>query len=203
MIDYDPWAEDFDYIFGPPFSDIEGQDLVERKMEALAAYVEDSGWPERRCIGLVQLTSLIRLEIPRAFAEHLPWDIDSAYIFGQVLLDRATHALLGFPISILLRCKGTMLPPLTPNNVYHLLSSPAISLLCDMLGNPLEEILTLMHDGATDQPTALEIAEAAYNEVFRQATEDFEYPRYANTQVSDLVGLAVSDFIESQMKNSD
>ena len=200
MLDYDPWAEDFDYIFGPPFSGIEGKDLVERKMVALSELVDSTGWPERRCIGLVQLTSLIRLEIPRTFAHHLPWDIDSAYIFGQQLLDRATHELLGFPLSMLMRCKGTMLPPLTHNNVFHLLSSPAISLLCDMLGNPLEEIIAMMHDGATDQPTALEVAEAAYNEIFRQATEDFEYPRYANQQVSDLVGLAVVDFIESETK---
>lgn len=203
MTNNDPWSEDFDYIFGPPFSDIDGTELVERKMDALTQYVEDSGWPERRCIGLVQLTSLIRLEIPRAFAEQLPWDIDSAYIFGQELLDMATHALLGFPISILLQCQGTMLPPLTHNNVYHLLSSPAISLLCDMLGNPLEEILQLMHDGATDQPTALEIAEAAYEEIFLRSTMDFNYPLYANKQVDELVGLAVVDFFESQEKISD
>lgn len=189
-----PFSEDFNYIYGPPFTEADGQDLINIKLEALDHIRETTGWADRRCAAVVQLISLIRIELPRLFYKEVPWDIDSAYLFTQQLVDNATIHLLGFPISILFKSKNLGFG-ITHNTVYHILSTPALSILCDVLGNPVEDIINMTHDGATDQPTAVSIIEAAYNEVFSGVLEDFSYPLYANTDIKDLVGFAVREYV--------
>jgi len=195
----EPFRPDFDYVYAYPVAN-PGDEIVKVKMAALEELQDVYSYSAARLAPFVQLLSMVRVEIPRVYRDVVGWDVESSYCASQHLLDLATMRITGFPLSML-NVIDTGLT-LTKNHIALIYSTPMLNLLCNMLTNPLEQIVELISDGAMDQITQIETVEAAYKEVFVEAGADFGYPIWANSRTAELVEQAVSSYIEAKADKS-
>lgn len=193
MDNLEPFSPDFDYRYAYPVAD-PGEEIVNLKMEALEILRNEYGLSHTRVAPLVQLLSMVRIELPRMFRDEIGWDVESSYCMSQHLLDMATTNLQGWPISFLSFCSEEL--GLPRNHLCLIFSTPSLNLLCNLLTNPLDHIVGLINDGVMDQITQIETVEAAYRDIFSDGCRDFTYPIYANTDTADLVGSVVTEYIE-------
>jgi hypothetical protein len=170
----EPFREDFDYRYAYPVVDYaDSRELVEMKLQAVEMLSEDMRHlSNTRIAPVVQLLSIVRVEMPRMLLDVVGWDVESSYCFSQNILNAATTRLVGYPLSILNEC----CPIAKRNYLCLIFSTPALNLLCNMLTNPMDEIVALITDGEMDQITQIATIEAAYDEVFRESAPNFPYP---------------------------
>lgn len=193
-----PFEADFLYYNGCPVATLEdSKALIEIKIAALEMLHDKLSLPQTRLAPFVQVLSMARVELPAFFIELIGWDYESAFCMSQLILDRATEHLTGWPISYLEQA----LPGVFPiNHQILIFSTPALNMLSNMLTNPLEDIAALVQDGVMDQLTKIQTVEAAYLEVFREVAPQFTYPVYANTGLRDLIEPQMVAFLEDLEK---
>ena len=177
------FAPSFDYRYAvlPPRMDEEY--ISSMKVEAMHILQDETGWGEKRVAVIVQIMSTTSLELPYLAHRLIGWDIESAYIWSQNILNNATHHLTGWPLGHLVRFRGLDLPL---NRGTYIYSMPLLNTLCNMLTKPLEKIESLLRDDHTmDILTRIGIAEGCFKEYFSQT--HFDYPRYVSSEVREIV----------------
>jgi len=177
------FAPSFDYRYAvlPPLLD-EAQ-LTSMKIEAMGILQDETGWGEKRVAVVVQIISIVSLELPYLACHHIGWDIESAYVWSQNILNNATHHLTGWPLGYFMRFQELSL---ARNRGIYIYSTPLLNTLCNMLTQPLEKIDTLLQDDSSmDVVTRIGIAEGCFKEYFSRTS--FDYPIYISSEVRDTV----------------
>ena len=96
----DTFAPDYDRLDVAELTEHDPQELLKAKYEAAhAVHTEEAFAPIERAAGMVQLLSLLNLEIPQFAHVIFKLDYESAVVFAVSLVDDITHATTEFAMS--------------------------------------------------------------------------------------------------------
>ena len=173
-----PFAPNYDYIKGIPILTVGGEELLELKLESVRRLTEETKWGEMRVSALVQILSMINIEIPYLISQTINLDFDSCNILARLILEEIFIIYLGY-----------RLVQLTPlglpcNRILCVLSTPLLNMICGTLSNPISDIADLLNDNSADQTTLTEILIAAYRDyALEQLPRSRLFPKYANKTI--------------------
>lgn len=187
-------APGFDYRVKSQLVDLEEEQMSEMKasvailMHRLEANGDDDDVPNPRVRLLTQLYALLRVEMPNFIHTRFGLDVDSCFVYVNMLFDRIFRSLTGFSLAWSTELSSYGAPPVLRNREMVVFSTELLSLVNSVLCEAASEVFggdPTVYANAADH---MESYVARYVSVARHMLnqEDDDFPLFISEDVEAL-----------------
>lgn len=188
MIEYrKAFTDDFNWLGANIPLRLNMEVLTAAKVEYSEQLEKRTPWSRKRIINVVQLKSLLNIELPSLYHSLFALDYDSCFVGPRILLNSMLRNIINVDSEILLKAFHRIA---TPNTVFALLSNSTINGLLHCINLVIENLVDIVDLQEQSDWDNLNSIEEAIDQLSRQVREEFEeqgHRAFFNAKVAAVV----------------